>query len=77
MKHYKIKPPKAKVLKPFWLALAEIENTYHGKVWDLEKLMEKETGIKGIEFFRSDLDGSICGIGNDDRTLRLIHRTIY
>ncbi len=40
-----------------------------------EKWMEKETGIKGIEFIKDNMFcGDWIGIGNVDRTMRLYQR---
>ena len=36
----------------------------------IEMWMERETGIKGIEFFACD--GDYVGVGNGDRTMKLI-----
>ena len=75
MKKYKAKVWKKKI-KKYWSMLDKIEDEYNRKIYRLEKLMEKETGIEGIEFFRSPDDGSMCGVGNVDRTMELIHRWI-
>lgn len=74
MKKYKIKKNKQLIrkLKPYWKKLQELVDIHRGLVFTLEKKMEKETGIKGIEFFWSDL-GEYVGIGNADRTMPLIH----
>ena len=74
MKKYKIKKTAAliKQLKPYWKKLNQLEGIFHKKVHNLEKTMEKEIGIKGVEFFWSDL-GEYAGIGNVDRTMELIH----
>jgi hypothetical protein len=60
-------------LKPFWSRLQRAEEAHSARVCEIEKDMEKETGIKDIEFFRSPDDGCYCGIGNVDRTMSLIH----
>ena len=61
-----------KKLSKYWKPLEKIEDEYYKQLFALEKKMEKETGIKGIEFFHSD--NSIVGIGNDSETMELIHR---
>ena len=71
---YKIKPPSKKVLKKYWIALEKQEDYFYDRVRCIEKAMEAETGIKRIEFYRSPDDGSYCGIGNADRTMKLMHR---
>ena len=59
-------------LKPYWNQLQNIENEFYRKVYKLEKEMSKEVGIKNLEFFMCD--NSHVGIGNLDRTMRLIQR---
>ena len=74
MKRYKIKATKElkEKLIPFFKRFEKIENNFCNDVEIFEKRMEKETGIKGIEFFFSD--GEMVGIGNAERTMELIHR---
>ena len=71
-KSYPIKAPSKKVLKKYWAELEIAENHFYEWVGSIEAKMEKETGIKGIEFFRSPDGGCYCGIGNADRTMRLV-----
>jgi hypothetical protein len=73
-KKYKIKVTKKliKQLKPYWKELRQIENKFYDKLYEIEKKMEKITGIKGIEFFQCD--GYYAGIGNVNRTMPLIQR---
>ena len=59
-------------LRDYFDEFSKIEGEYWGKVQNLEKLMEKKTKIKGIEFFFSD--NECVGIGNADRTMKLVHR---
>ena len=61
-----------KKLKPFWVELNKITDAYYKVVSDLEEDMRKKVGIKDLEFFFCD-DGYYCGIGNEDRTMELIH----
>ena len=68
---YTVKPPSKKVLKKYWVIMEAIQDKFYAEIMELERKMEKETGIKGIEFFRSPDDGCYCGIGNVDRTMRL------
>ncbi len=72
-KEYKIKVTGKllKQLKPFWRELQKIRDDYNIKVVGLEKEMAKKTGIENIEFFFCD--NEIVGIGNVERTMRLIH----
>ena len=71
-KRYPIKADKKLItkLKPFWRQLQELENEHYSRVQKLEKLMQLATKIDGIEFFMSD--GYYCGIGNVNRTMKLI-----
>jgi hypothetical protein len=73
-KKYTTKLPSKKLLKRYWLALESIENQFWGRLQGVEEVMEKETGIKGIEFIWCD--NSIVGIGNSDRTMKLIQRYV-
>jgi len=59
-----------KQLKPFWRKLQKIQDIYNIKIVGLEEDMAKKTGIKNIEFFLCD--NEIVGIGNVERTMRLI-----
>ena len=60
-----------KQLKPYWKEMRERQTSFFRNLSEIEARMEKETKIKGIEFFYCD--GEIVGIGNADRTLELIH----
>jgi len=71
-KEYSVKPPSRKVLKKYWVIMEAIQDRMYAEIMELEQKMEKETGIKGIEFFRSPDDGCYCGIGNVDRTMKLV-----
>jgi len=72
-KKYKIIPTKEQILiiKAYWEKFYEVENEFYSRIQDLEKDLERETKIKGIEFFACD--GEYCGVGNADRTMKLIH----
>ena len=71
-KEYSVKPPSKEVLKKYWVEMEVIQDRMYAEIMELEKKMEKEPGIKGIEFFRSPDDGCYCGIGNVDRTMKLV-----
>ena len=73
-KEYKIKITKKQIkqLKGYWKELIEINRQHHHAVYELEKRMEKMTGIKNIEFFKCD--NEYVGIGNSERTMKLIQR---
>ncbi len=85
-KKYTVIPTKKQlaVMKEGWKRFQEIQNTYHRLIFHLEAKLSKETGIKDLEFFRIDKcpwcrkeifeDGVFCGIGNVDRTLKLLQR---
>ena len=67
-----MKKPTKKQIKEYFGRLDEIESEMWSRVLSLESLMQKETGIKNIEFFWND--GSVVGIGTSDRKMKLIHR---
>jgi len=73
-KIYKVKPNKEQleVIKTIWSQLEKIEEIYWNKIETLNKQMQLRTGIKDIELFHND--GSVVGVGNVSRTMRLIHR---
>ena len=72
MKKVKITRKLLNVLKAYTKLFGRIEGKYYKEIDRLEKMMEHETGIKGIEFYFCD--GEFSGIGNTDRTMDLIHR---
>ena len=73
MSTYEYKKTKKliKQLKPYWKKVQIIVGEFYGQLANLEKEMEKETGIPTIEFFMCD--NEIVGIGNTQRTMPLIH----
>ena len=73
MKKYKIKVDKRLIrrLKKYWKAAMILQEKFYEELSKLEKMMEKDTKIKEIEFFI--IEGEIVGIGNAQRTMRLIH----
>jgi hypothetical protein len=72
-KNYKIKATKQLKLRlqPYLALAREAEQRYNKELYEIEKKMERATGIEDIEFFVSD--GEIAGIGNAERTMELIH----
>lgn len=74
MNKYPLKPNKIlkKNIKKYFKYYDDISDQYWENVNDLEKLMQKETGIEDIEFFF--VDGEFAGIGNRSRTIKLIPR---
>ena len=71
-KKYKIKPTLKQriIIKEYWGLFCEAHDFFYGDIARLEKSMEKETGIKGIEFIR--IDGDFIGVGSADREMALI-----
>jgi len=63
-----------KLVREYFQELDVIENECFDRVRALEKFMQRETGIKDLEFVYSD--GCIVGIGTPTRKKKipLIHR---
>jgi hypothetical protein len=63
-----------KTLKLYAKLFSGVEERYYQERYRLERMMERETGIKGIEFFF--VDGEFVGIGTpgEPKKMRLIHR---
>jgi hypothetical protein len=72
MKTIKVTPKLLKQLHMFWPAIELLEEKYWKEVNKLEKELEELTGIENIDIYHSD--NSIVGIGNAERTMRLIYR---
>lgn len=72
MKKIKVTRKLLNILRSYTKLFGGIETDYYRRIVELEKMMEHETGIKGIEFFFCD--GEFAGIGNAERTMKLIHR---
>jgi hypothetical protein len=73
-KQYPIHPTKKQLeqLKLAWSMLQKEVTAFYAKVGQLESNVSKITKIQGLEFFQVDND--FVGIGNYDRTLKLIHK---
>jgi hypothetical protein len=73
MKNYKITPTKEqlRIIKAYWHKLLEIESEHYGRICELEAELSRETGIKELEFFKCD--NEYVGIGNVERTMKLLH----
>ena len=71
---HKIKPTKQqlKIMKECWVKLKDAQDCFYDIVYRLEKKMSTETGIKDLEFFQCDNEWA--GIGNGERTMRLLQR---
>ena len=76
MKKYPIKPNKAqmKIFKKGWKRFQRDLDYLWKEMSITEKWMSRKTGIEGIEFFKADMGGDWCGIGNADRTMKLLQR---
>lgn len=72
MQKIKITRKLLRILKVYTKLYGKIEGKYYKELNRLEKMMERETGIEGIEFFF--VDNELAGIGNAERTMKLIHR---
>lgn len=73
-KIYTLKPTKKqlKAMKIFWAMLQKEQDKFYKEVQALEIGMSDAVGIDGLEFFQCDND--YVGIGNTERTLKLIQR---
>jgi hypothetical protein len=72
MKPYNVKITKKQkeLIKNYWHQLKDIKSEFDSRVSDLEKELEREVNVEGIEFFMCD--NEYVGVGNADRTMRLI-----
>jgi hypothetical protein len=73
-KKYPIKPTEKQLnlMKLYWAMLQTELNLFSIKAGQLEKDMSDATKIDGLEFFL--VDSEFVGIGNYDRTMKLIHQ---
>lgn len=73
-KKYSVKPTEKQLnlMKLYWSMLGCETTLFYTKVYDLEKQMREDTGITDLEFFQCD--NEFVGIGNTERTMKLIHR---
>jgi len=71
-KVYKVKPTKKqmRVIVEYWKQMCAMQNRFYRGIGQLETIMEKDTGIKDIEFIMCD--NCYIGIGNADRSMKLI-----
>jgi hypothetical protein len=65
-----------RITDQYFEAFQKLEDSYLEAVAQLEKNLQKDSGIPDAEFFWG-CDGHVCGIGNESRTLPLIHRKGY
>lgn len=75
-KVYKVKPNKKQmtVLREYWKQFKAMEDRHWGRVARMEESMSQDTGLEGLEFFMCD--NAVVGIGNGQRTMRLIQREV-
>ena len=66
-------PELIEKLKPFWNEMREAQGRFENEIAAIESRMHDATGIDGIEFWTSDMDEGIVGIGTWDRSMELIH----
>jgi len=73
-KKYPVKPTKKQlgIMKKYWAMLQTELSLFSSKAGQLEKDMSDATKIDDLEFF--SVDSEFVGIGNYDRTLKLIQR---
>jgi len=73
-KKYSIKPTEKQLnlMKLYWAMLQTELSLFYSRVGKLERDMSDATLIDGLEFFQVDND--FVGVGNYDRTLKLIQR---
>ena len=74
-KKYPIRPTEKQLeaMKLYWAMLQTELSLFYSRVGQLERDMSDATKIDGLEFFQCD--NEFCGVGNSDRTLKLIQRT--
>jgi hypothetical protein len=72
MDKYKAVPTKKQleIIKKYWRAFKLEEELFYSHQRCLEIAMSQESGIEELKFF--NVDGDWCGIGNSDRTMRLL-----
>ena len=58
-----------KLIKEYFKELDDIDNKHWDSIKQLEKTMQRETGIKDLEFFWDD--GCIVGIGTPARKKKI------
>lgn len=72
MKKIKVTKKLLKQLHLYWPKVELVEDKYYKELLKMEKEIAELTGIKNIEIFAPE--GEIIGVGNTNRTLRLIDR---
>jgi len=73
MKKIRITKKLLSISKKYTKLYTNAEDDFNEKILILEKEMQKETGVKDIEFFCSD--GALVGIGTPScpKKMKLIH----
>jgi len=74
MKKIKITKKLLRILKEYTKLFSRVEGKYYKEIDRLEKMMEKETGIKNIEFFFCDNEMAGIGIPTCPEKMDLIDR---
>ena len=71
-KEHTVKPNslQMKTIESYYQRALEAETRYNKTIVQLERYLEKMTGIIGIEFFFCD--NELAGVGNRARTMNLI-----
>lgn len=74
MEKIKVTEKLLNILRSYIKLFGRVEDRYYKELHRLENMMQKETGIKGIEFFF--IDGECAGIGTpaEPDKMNLIHR---
>jgi len=68
----KLNKKQIEKLKIYWQNAQREHHNFYIRLNKLEEAMSKEFKIKDLIFFFCD--GDMCGIGNESRTISLIHR---
>jgi len=61
-----------KILRRGWEKYQKVLDTFYQATFDIERWMEEQTKINGVEFFWGDSE--VIGIGNAERTMKLVLR---
>jgi len=75
-KKWKITPTKQQlgIMKHYWRIFQDTTDTYWRELSTIEKRMSQKTGIKDLEFIHDSMCMGWVGIGNGERTMRLLQR---
>lgn len=72
-KTHTLKPTKKQleIMKLYWAMLQQEEVHFQARVFEMERSLSNATGLEDLIFFKCA--GEFCGIGNESRTMKLIH----